>query len=603
MKKTNPDNIYKKRIEEAILKLSKIKRIELILSLMKLSFVIGGVFFLFRIALKFSKFFLLSFVFFLVLFTAAAVIHEYFIKKRKFHLALKTINENEIEARNDTFLNFDCGDEFNSSPFEHEYALDLDLFGEKSVFHYINRTTTGIGKKYLADWLKTFPGKNEIDEIKKKQEAVKELVEKIDLRQKSQVHGMFIEDSLKKVESFHNLLDEPYIVLNNRFLIAFIHIFPLITVGFVVMIFFNTSWLLPVLFALIQGAVNFKMRKKISNFYYLISQSSKILNAYSNIITEIEKENYKSPKLKKLQNDLSLRSKPASVLIKKLATLLGYFDMRQGREFHFFLNNILFWDLNCVYRIEKWKKNIGKDMNKWFNVIGEFEALSSFACMYFNNPDWTIPQIGGPELFLNGSSIGHPLIPSRERVCNDIKLKSDRNILIVTGPNMAGKTTFLKTLGVNIILALAGAPVCAERFTISPLKLYTSMKVNDSLDKGLSLFYAELQRLKMVLDAIMNREPVFFLIDEMLKGTNTLDRQKGSIALIKQLIEKKAEGIIATHDLELARLKKDYPKEILNFYFDGYIKEDKLLFDYKLKKGVCESSNALELMKKIGINV
>jgi DNA mismatch repair ATPase MutS len=168
---------------------------------------------------------------------------------------------------------------------------------------------------------------------------------------------------------------------------------------------------------------------------------------------------------------------------------------------------------------------------------------------------------------------------------------------------MAGKTTFLKTIGVNAVLALAGAPVCAQRFVLSPIRLYTSMKVSDSLDKGLSLFYAELQRLKIVLDAILRKEPIFFLIDEMLKGTNELDRHKGAIALICQLIEQKAQGMLATHDMQLTELEKDYPEQVYNYHFDGYIEGDRLLFDYKLKEGVCTSSNALELMKKIGIKV
>ena len=190
-----------------------------------------------------------------------------------------------------------------------------------------------------------------------------------------------------------------------------------------------------------------------------------------------------------------------------------------------------------------------------------------------------------------------------ENIRNDILLKQKGNILIVTGPNMSGKTTFLKTLGVNIVLAMAGGPVCAKRFVLSPLKIYTSMKVTDSLDKKLSLFYAELQRLKMIMDAILRKEPVFFLIDEMLKGTNESDRHKGAMALIKQLVENDADGLLATHDLGLTKLEQDYAETISNYHFDGYIEEDKLLFDYELKTGICQSSNALELMKKVGIKV
>lgn len=601
MKNKRPENVYKERIEASESRLKSLKKIEIFLIFLKLFSIISGIFFLYRIALSFTLFSFFSFIFFLILLLAAAAIHGYFIKKREYQNALKRINENERKAVNGVFLDFDCGIEFIAS--EHEFSSDLDIFGEKSVFHYINRTTTSVGKKFLSNWLKTYPEENAAEVIRERQDAVKELTEKIELRQKSLVRGMFIEDSLKKLGSFYDFFDEPFSVLNKILLIAFIHMFPLITLAFIVLIFFKISWLIPLSLILIQGILNKITGKKISRIYNLISKYSKILNAYSKIIVEIEKENFESQKLKEIQGELYSRDKPASSYIKKLSTLLGYFEMRSSRSFHIIINNIFFWDLHCVYRIEKWKKNIGPEIPKWFDVIGNFEALSSFANTYYNNPGWTLPEVCGPEFKLDALSIGHPLIPKQERVCNNIKMEEKGNLVIVTGPNMSGKTIFIKTIGVNIVLALAGAPVCAMAFVISPVRLYTSMKVNDSLDKKLSLFYAELLRLKMILDAILNEESVFFVIDEMLKGTNALDRQKGSIALIKQLIKNNSDGIIATHDLELTKLEKEHPREILNYHFDGYIEGDKLVFDYKLKRGICESSNALELMKKIGIKV
>jgi DNA mismatch repair ATPase MutS len=363
------------------------------------------------------------------------------------------------------------------------------------------------------------------------------------------------------------------------------------------------SWIVPVALVLIQGIVNRVTREVRKRIYHLTSRNAKILTAYSKITAELEKENFACKKLKGYQSELFVEEKAASSHIKKLSTLLGYFDMRLSKEFHLLFNNLLFWDLHCVYRIEKWKKRTGPVIHKWFDVIGNFEALSTFANALFNNPDWTMPEVSGPEFRLEALSIGHPLIPKPENIRNDIMLKQKGNILIVTGPNMSGKTTFLKTLGVNIVLAMAGGPVCAKRFVLSPLKLYTSMKVTDSLDKKLSLFYAELQRLKMIMDAILRKEPLFFLIDEMLKGTNESDRHKGAIALIKQFVENDADGILATHDLELTKLEQDYTETITNYHFDGYIEGDNLLFDYKLKTGICKSSNALELMKKVGIKI
>ncbi len=601
MEKTSPEEVYKQRIDTFELQIQRLRRKETLLSILKLVTVICGILLLVKLATKFTLVPLLAFLAVVILFVIAVAIHENIIKKRKFHEALKEINENEIKATLGEFLDFDNGEEFIST--DHEYSSDLDIFGDRSIFHSLNRTTTSIGNRFLSTWLKTFPENSSKDKVKEKQEAVQELAGKLDLRQNIQAHGRFIEDSMKRLESFQNLFDEPDAVLGKMPLIVFIHLFPLITLGAAVSVFFHVSWIVLVVLILIQGIVNRLTGNARQRVYNLSSRNAKILTAYSRITAELEKENFESSKLIEYRSELFLEDRPASSHIKKLSTLLGYFDMRLSREFHLLFNNLLFWDLHCVYRIEKWKRKTGPVIHKWFDVIGNFEALSSFANTLFNNPDWTMPEVCGPEFRLEARSIGHPLIPKAENIRNDIILKQKGNILIVTGPNMSGKTTFLKTLGVNIILAMAGGPVCAQRFELSPLRLFTSMKVTDSLDKKLSLFYAELQRLKIIMDAILRKEPVFFLIDEMLKGTNESDRHKGAIALIRQLVENKADGVLATHDLELTKLEKDYSKTISNYHFDGYIEGDKLLFDYKLKTGICQSSNALELMKKVGIQV
>lgn len=601
MKKTNPAETYKERISASSLRIQRLRHKETLLSGVKLVEVVCGILLLVKLATKFTLIPLLALIVVVICFVVAVAIHENIIKERKFHEAIKEINENEIKAIQGEFLDFDTGEEFVST--DHAYSSDLDIFGHRSVFHSLNRTSTSIGRKFLSSWLNTFPENASTNEIVQKQEAVQELADKLDLRQNIQAHGRFIEDSMKRMESFQDLFDEPAAVLGKKPLIGFIHLFPFVTIGGVVSVFFHMPWPVPVALVLIQGIVNRFTAKARKRIYDLTSRNAKILTAYAKITAELEKENFASSKLKDYRSKLFLEDKPASFHIKRLSTLLGYFDMRLSREFHLLFNNVLFWDLHCVYRIEKWKRKTGPVIHKWFDVIGYFEALSSFANTLFNNTDWSMPEVCGPEFRLEARSIGHPLIPNAENVHNDVILQNTGNVLIVTGPNMSGKTTFLKTLGVNIVLAMAGGPVCAQRLVLSPLKLYTSMKVSDSLDKKLSLFYAELQRLKMIMDAILGKEPVFFLIDEMLKGTNESDRHKGAIALIKQLVDNAADGVLATHDLELTKLEQDFAESISNYHFDGYIEKDKLLFDYKLKTGICQSSNALELMKKVGIKV
>jgi DNA mismatch repair ATPase MutS len=295
--------------------------------------------------------------------------------------------------------------------------------------------------------------------------------------------------------------------------------------------------------------------------------------------------------------------KPASAYIRKLSSLVGYLELRRNPFFHPLFNTLFFWDLHWTYRLEKWKAKIAPCMPGWFDSIGRFEALSSLANLSFNHPAWAMPEISSADFIFRAKNLGHLLIPDDQRVGNDIEMDGKGKIWVITGPNMSGKSTLLKTVGVNMVLALAGAPACADKCVLSPIKLYTNLKVSDSLDKNLSLFYAELQRLKMVIDGVAEHGKVFFLVDEMLKGTNALDRQAGAIALLKQLAASETNGFVATHDLELTKLEKDFPDKITNYHFEGYIEGDKLLFDYKLKGGECKSFNALILMRKMGIDV
>jgi DNA mismatch repair ATPase MutS len=342
--------------------------------------------------------------------------------------------------------------------------------------------------------------------------------------------------------------------------------------------------------------------KRVASLYRSTSRHFKILRTYGKILREIEKENFRSPRLTSLQRELWAGESAASLAIKKLAVLLEWLDARSSEFMHSVLNNLLLWDLQCVYRLEKWKRKYAARTGLWLEVMGEMEVLSSLANLAFNHPDWAFPQIRADGFCFKASSLGHPLIAGQERVANDFFLEGQGSLFIITGPNMAGKSTFLRTLGVNSVLAFAGAPVCASAMEVSFFELITSMKSSDSLDKHLSLFYAELQRLKLVLDSLQSGPPVFFLIDEMLKGTNALDRHKGSVALIKQFLRSKATGIVATHDLDLAYLEKEFP-QVKNFHFDSQIQGEALYFDFKLKPGICESFNALILMKKIGIEI
>lgn len=601
-KNTNPETVYKRKIAELDVRLKELKRWDKTMGAVKLLLIVFALLGLFRVFSSETPFSLGLFGFCFVLFVVIAVLHESVIGKIKYCKTLKTIDENEIKVLHHQFPGHsDRGEEFIDS--DHNYTSDLDIFGEKSIFHYINRAVTAIGKQCLAKWLQS---QADIEEIKKRQQAVEELAQKIDLRQSIAAHGMFIDDSSQKLEALYKMLKEPFFISKRKLFIAFMYFLPFVTIGAFVLLFFGVPLAVPLGLFLIQMLVNWKFNKKISHIYRLTYRSHKILKAYSRIIAEIENETYTSEKLNRLKNNLSVEGKKASLCIRRLSTLLEWFDIR-GSTMHFLVNFTLLWDLHCVHRLEKWRKETAAHVPHWFEVIGDFEALSGFAALYFNNPHWVMPEIIADGPFqMQAAALGHPLIPQDERVCSDIDIdanagqKGNGNIAIVTGPNMAGKSTFLRSVGVNIVLAFAGAPVCADRFKISPVQLFSSMQTSDSLDRHLSLFYAELQRLKRIIDGIAEKLPVFFLIDEMLKGTNALDRQKGAIAMVKQLMKSGANGIVATHDLELTKLESPHTS---NYHFDGYIEEDKLLFDYQLKQGICKSFNALALMKKMGIDL
>ena len=253
--------------------------------------------------------------------------------------------------------------------------------------------------------------------------------------------------------------------------------------------------------------------------------------------------------------------------------------------------------------LEKWKKRNQQNINEWFDAIGDFEALNSVATLSFNHPEWCTPNFKEKHFSIEGSNIGHPLINAAKRVNNNIDIKNNEELMLITGSNMAGKSTYLRSIGINTVLAMAGANVCATAFTLSPVQIISSMRIADNLEESTSTFYAELKKLKAIIDKVNAGEKIFILLDEILRGTNSLDRHTGSVALVKQLIKHKAACIIATHDVELAKLKESYPANILNYHFDVQVANEELFFDYKLKEGICTSLNASILMKKIGIEL
>jgi hypothetical protein len=509
------------------------------------------------------------------------------------------ISETEIEVLNHHFTHLPEGNEFK--PENHEYANDLDIFGRASLYQYINRCTSEQGNKLLATWLLN-PSSTE--NILERQEAVKELSQQIEWRQQLQSYGIAHSITIATEIKIENWLEEPLQFSNKSHWRLFRFVLPILSctlLGLHLADILASNAFYPLI--LLMFAISLGISKLIMPEYAKLNKVAPQLETLSDSIAWIEQANFKSNLLVQLKSKYISRAAPSSHSIKTLKKILDKTDIRLNPLVFIPLNVFFFWDLQQVLILEKWKEKNKEHIGEWFQSLAEIESLSSLANLSFNHPDWTFPNLIKEHGIVVAESLGHPLIPKEKLVTNSFSTKASGGLNLITGSNMAGKSTFLRSVGVNIVLAMMGSAVCAEAFTVSNMKVISSMRVNDNLEENTSTFYAELKKLKEVIEAVNRNEKVFLLLDEILRGTNSADRHTGSKALIKQLILHHAVGLIATHDLVLAKLADEFPDKLHNYHFDVQVAEDELYFDYKLKRGVCNSMNASLLMKKIGIEL
>jgi len=509
------------------------------------------------------------------------------------------INEMAILRLNGEWNTFnESGAEFIN--FDHPYSFDLDIFGRGSLFQYISAASTFMGKKSLADKLM---GGSFFEEIIPRNESIKELAKAIEWRQSFQARGMGADS---KEESITNLLKwaEDKSSYNYKYL-NYIFVLPAVTLLSLILYYFQLVHLnLPLFLIAVQALIASLSYKFVSRGFKDVDKSVRELSCYSYLLRLIETENFNTPFLISLQKKIMDDEESAWEQIKELAKIADYINMRNAQPLIYFPLNILtFWDIYTFKRLKEWKIKVGSSLEKWFKVIGEFEALSSFAGLAHDNPGWVFPEVNNGPPFLEAPSLGHPLINADERVCNDASMPDPGSVMLITGSNMSGKSTFLRTIGVNLVLAYAGAPVCAEKMKCSFLKVYTKMQVHDDLEQKTSTFYAELKRIKMIIDATLDGKPVIFLLDEIFRGTNSEDRIYGTKAVIRNLSRSSTIGLLTTHDLELASLEKEMPGLVKNFHFIDKIYNNKIHFDYRLRRGVSPSTNAVALMKMIGIEM
>jgi hypothetical protein len=541
---------------------------------------------------------------FTLFFSLAAIILFFFLIKKNIEFekskkkiqVLKKLVDDELLAINHKFLHFKNGSEFLNT--DHFFSYDLDLFGEGSLFQFINRTSTVSGQQKLAGWFIKPPLGN--DEIAGKQEAVRELSQIPEWRLNFLAEGQMFEETSQMHDEILSWADLDLKLKNAVAVKRILFIIPLLTLISIIPAALGITNLFVWIMVFSQWIFLYFFRNQIKQYFQFFGLKSELLAKYMQLLRFFEDKEFQSVLLCELQKKVR-KPVSASNVFLRLKSLVEQFEYRQNILVGVILNSLLMWDIRCVYRLWEWHSRHHQKLANWLEVIAETDAIISLANFANNHPDFTYPEIHEGGFTFQAEKMGHPLLHKSKRVCNDFEINGWAKVMIITGANMAGKSTFLRTVGVNLILARTGAPVCAERMVFTPIEIYTNMRTTDSLLKDESYFFAELKRIKGVLDWLQKGERIFVILDEMLKGTNSVDKLNGSKELIRKLVELKSVSLIATHDLKLSEMEDEFPQQVFNKCFEIRIENDDLVFDYKLSDGVTKTMNATFLMKKMGI--
>lgn len=515
------------------------------------------------------------------------------LKREKDKLAaLIAINEQELKILDKRdFSDLPDGKEFE--PEDHEFSRDIDLFGKKSFFQYLNRTALKEGKLRLSKILLA----NKTSDILKKQEAIRELATKASWRQNytatatlvstetdSKIILNWIRDYKSFVPGFMKWFPNVFSV--GSILAIAAYNFELIT-GFQLLIWFLLGVLITSFFL-----------KKINKLSSTVSKVQDTFQQYYQLLAFLETEEFESELMKEVKNSITSDSKQASLILRQFSKAIDNLDQRYNLLFAVPANGFFLWDLRYCYKIDKWIKNHRKAVEQWFEAVERTDAYNSLGNFAFNHNTYVFPEIMEKGQGIQAQNLGHPLLDPNKRVDNNFTIAGDQ-FFIITGANMAGKSTFLRTVALQIVMANIGLPVCADTCNYSPVKLISSMRTNDSLGDDESYFFSELKRLKYIVDKIQE-ENYFIILDEILKGTNSTDKAIGSRKFVQRLVGTNSTGIIATHDLSLCEISEELD-QVKNFYFDAEIVDDELHFDYHLKNGICQNMNASFLLRKMKI--
>ena len=518
-------------------------------------------------------------------------VNSKFQREKEILVSKIKINTTEIAVLNGDYKNLKPGNEFVDP--SHFYSNDIDLFGIGSFFQYSNRTATDEGAKAYADLLT----ENNINDIEEKQKAIVELAKNVKWRQ----HFTAIAGLVKVQFSAQSILNylKNYTTILPTFFDSFVKVFSLISVGLITLVSFGIiTFSILVVWFFIGLIISGSQIKKTSQIYNKSTKTKETFKQYYQLLYEIENQSFSSKSLNENQQNLQSEKEKSSVIFQKFSRILDSFDQRNNIVIAVFGNALFLWDIQNAVKVEKWISSYNHTVEKWIEVITFFDAQNTLANFSYNHPTFVLPEISNSSTVLKATQLGHPLLNPDKRIDNDFVIDKEQ-FFIVTGANMAGKSTFLRTVSLTMVMANIGLPVCAKIIKYNPIKLITSMRTSDSLADDESYFYSELKRLKFIVDKIES-EDYFIILDEILKGTNSKDKAIGSKKFVEKLSNSKSTGIIATHDVSLCELENEL-KDVENYFFDAQINDDELHFDYTLKKGICKNMNASFLLKKMEI--
>ena len=592
-----PDEYYQKQIDHYTARLKQIKKRCNLITLAKL-LTFGYMIFLIYLLINHSTQPLLLLgigailVFiFLTLWDSQIIYRQHLIEE------LLRINTLESDYLAGNFSALDQGERFNDPA--HPYAHDLDLFGEDSLFQHLNRTVTFSGTQKLVSWLLSLSKDPEV--IHSRQQAAEELCAEPEWCQHFRAAGaLHPTQALDAVILKSGPTESPFFSKHSTVRLILWIANTIVIVSWAVTSFTPLPFSISLVLSLLQLSALALYIKKINAYHQRLNLFLKTISNYLPLVRLIHDQSFRSPYLQKIRHSLFTPESNSLQALTQLHRIQNSLDQRGNIVIAFILNGLYLKDFHTLLRLDHWRKKYGPDIETWTDVLSEADALISMANYRFNHPAYCLPVICQDRL-LDTEEIGHPLLKSERNVTNDFSICSLHQIAIVTGANMAGKSTFLRTIGVNLILAQSGNVVCSRYFAFQPMTLFTSMRTTDSLSKDTSYFHAELLRLQQLVNIAQQEDKVFIILDEMLKGTNSVDKLNGSLAFLKRILSYPISGLVATHDLALGELADDFPEHFFNVCFEIVHSGSQITYDYKLHPGISSNMNASILLKQMGL--